>query len=245
MSNTFQLFDELLAHDPGSKIFFPLARLYRKEGLLDRAIEIMRNGLEHHPDFLEAQLFLIELLSEAGLNDEALKWGLSIFSKLTAYEKFWSVLREDFAEKHRPDLSLASFLFERNARRETIDLLRLMSMGIARYEEIEPAGTSTEPEQDLDAEEVTLLCLNSGIKTKTMAKLLCSQGEFMQAIQIYDDLLGDTLDENERTEIRMLRAAASKEVPMSGPSDKNAKLYAVLDSLASRLEKRTVLSSEA
>lgn len=76
MNDTFQLFDELLAHDPGSRIFFPLARLYRKEGLMDRAIEIVRKGIEYHPDFLEAQLFLIELLSEAGLREEAVEWGL-------------------------------------------------------------------------------------------------------------------------------------------------------------------------
>ncbi len=238
MNDTFQLFDELLAHDPGSRIFFPLARLYRKEGLMDRAIEIVRKGIEYHPDFLEAQLFLIELLSEAGLREEAVEWGQAIVAKLMTYEKFWRVLREHFSTS-RPDLSLASFVFERNARSETFDLLQLVSMGISRYGETAPEPVPVESGTDLDAEEVTLLCLNSGIKTKTMAKLLCAQGEFAQAVKIYDDLLDAPLDDNERAEIRDLRAAARKELPGSEASDKNARLYDVLNSLASRLEERS------
>lgn len=206
---------------------------------MDRAIEIVQNGIEHHPDFLEAQLYLIELLSEANRSDEAAAWGQSILTKLMAYEKFWGVLRAHFSISQRPDLSLASFLFERNAGGETIDLLQLMSAGITQYKAVEATlPTPKEPVEDLDAEEVTQLCLNAGIKTKTMAKLLYAQGEFAQAVKIYDDLLETTLDEDERSEIRNLRTAAWEKLPEAPAADKNSKLYEVLNSLASRLEER-------
>lgn len=239
MSNTFQLFDELLAHDPGSRIFFPLARLYRKEGLLDRAIEIMLTGIEHHSDFLEAQLYLIELLSEANRTDEATHWGQSVLAKLMGYEKFWGVLRAHFSAIQRPDLSLASLFFERNAGGETVDLLQLISAGIDQYKTMETApSTSKAPAEDLDAEEVTQLCLNAGIRTKTMAKLLYAQGEFAQAVKIYDDLLETPLDEDERSEIRDLRTAARGKLPADPATDKSSRLYEILNSLASRLEER-------
>jgi len=37
--------------DPKSRVFAPLAEAYRRMGRLDEAIDICREGLEHHPDF--------------------------------------------------------------------------------------------------------------------------------------------------------------------------------------------------
>lgn len=37
--------------DPTSRVFAPLAEAYRRLGRVDEAIEICREGLEHHPDF--------------------------------------------------------------------------------------------------------------------------------------------------------------------------------------------------
>lgn len=37
--------------DPTSRVFAPLAEAYRRLGRLDEAIDICREGLEHHPDF--------------------------------------------------------------------------------------------------------------------------------------------------------------------------------------------------
>ena len=109
MNDTLHLFDELLEHDSGSKIFFPLARLYRKQGHLLRAIEIVQKGIEHHPDYLEAQLYLIELQCEAGDTLAAENKASSVFSKLLSYEKFWVCLRAHYAKSQHSDLALASF----------------------------------------------------------------------------------------------------------------------------------------
>lgn len=247
MNDTLHLFDELLEHDSGSKIFFPLARLYRKQGHTKRAIEIVQKGIENHPDYLEAQLYLIELLSEVGDDAAAENKAQSIFSKLLSYEKFWICLRAHYAKSNQSDLALASFLVERNAHGEDVDILKLMNFGIAHYSELITSSSSmSEPETDLDAEEVALFCINSGIKTKTMAKLLVAQGEFAQAIKIYDDLLENVAGEGERVELRDLRALAHKELgSLPDPeSDKHSKLFFVLNSLADRLEKFNPDSAE-
>lgn len=239
MNNTLQLFDELLEHDSGSKIFFPLARLYRKQGHTQRAIEIVQKGIEHHPDYLEAQLFLIELLDEVGDSASAENRAHSVFSKLLSYEKFWFSLRSFFLKSEQSSLSLAAFLVEQSARGSETDLFQILNLGISHYDELQSCKpVDGEPEVDLDAEEVTLFCINSGIKTKTMAKLLVAQGEYAQAIAIYDDLLEDTLVDDERADLIGLRKNAQKELGETPDPEveKSTKLYNVLTSLATRLE---------
>jgi len=242
MTDTLHLFDELLEHDPGSKIFFPLARLYRKQGHTGRAIEIVRKGVEHHPDYLEAQLYLIELLFEIGDVEAAEGKAVAIFSKLLTYEKFWISLRSHFAKTQHADLALASFLLERSVRGEDADLVRLMQHGIIHYTDASVSGSGQgEPEQDLDAEEVTQFCIRSGIKTKTMAKLFVAQGEYAQAVKIYDDLLAEAKSEEDRKELRELRAVAHEQLG-SGPDpevEKRDKIFFVLNSLAARLEQKS------
>jgi hypothetical protein len=100
----------------------------------------------------------------------------------------------------------------------------------------------TEPDKDLDAEEVALFCINSGIKTKTMAKLLVAQGEFAQAIKIYEDLLENAASDDERADLLDLRAFAHKELgSLPDPeAEKHNKLFHVLNSLADRLEQKSV-----
>lgn len=242
MNDTLHLFDELLEHDSGSKIFFPLARLYRRQGHTQRAIEIVRKGIEHHPDYLEAQLYLIELLCEVGDDAAAENKAQSVFVKLMSYEKFWLCLRAHYAKSQQPNLALASFLVERSALGEDVDIMKLLNFGIAHYSEMMTSSAAiSEPEKDLDAEEVAQFCINSGIKTKTMAKLLAAQGEYEQAIKIYDDLLSAAGSEAERAELLDLRAAAYAELG-SAPdpeAEKHNKLFHVLNSLADRLEQKS------
>ena len=45
--------------DPTSRVFAPLAEAYRKAGLIDEAIEIAREGLRVHPNFVGGRVALI------------------------------------------------------------------------------------------------------------------------------------------------------------------------------------------
>ncbi len=48
--------------DPKSRVFAPLAEAYRKSGLIVEAIEIAREGLTHHPDFVGGKVALARAL---------------------------------------------------------------------------------------------------------------------------------------------------------------------------------------
>jgi len=73
-----------------------------------------------------------------------------------------------------------------------------------------------------------------------MARLLMAQGEFEQAIGIYDDLLEAASSDAERDELSALRDKAYQELGSQPDpeSEKNNKLYMVLNSLADRLEQK-------
>jgi tetratricopeptide (TPR) repeat protein len=47
----FQEYLQRFKEDPTSRVFAPLAEAYRRMGRVDDAIDICREGLEHHPDF--------------------------------------------------------------------------------------------------------------------------------------------------------------------------------------------------
>ncbi|MEW6056506.1 MAG: tetratricopeptide repeat protein [Bdellovibrionota bacterium] len=49
---------KMFQENPRSKIFAPLAESYRKIGLVDEAIEICREGLAVHPDFIGGKVAL-------------------------------------------------------------------------------------------------------------------------------------------------------------------------------------------
>ena len=70
MTEKIEWYREVLELEPNSKVFLPLAKLLVEENGDSQAIDILQRGLDRHPDFLEARLFLIELLYKTGKNDE-------------------------------------------------------------------------------------------------------------------------------------------------------------------------------
>jgi tetratricopeptide (TPR) repeat protein len=52
--------------DPRSRVFAPLAEAYRKAGLLDEAIEICRDGIRYHPNFIGGRVALARALFDKG-----------------------------------------------------------------------------------------------------------------------------------------------------------------------------------
>ncbi|HWR97837.1 MAG TPA: tetratricopeptide repeat protein, partial [Candidatus Methanoperedens sp.] len=62
---------DILAKDPNSRVFAPLAEAYRKAGLLDDAIETALEGLTVHPNYLGGRVALGRALFEKGRHAEA------------------------------------------------------------------------------------------------------------------------------------------------------------------------------
>ena len=77
MAQRSELPDEIERHaarlgrDPGSRVFAQLADAYRKEGLLEEAIRICRDGLIVHPSYTTARVVLGRVLLEQGALEEA------------------------------------------------------------------------------------------------------------------------------------------------------------------------------
>jgi tetratricopeptide (TPR) repeat protein len=57
--------------DPTSRVFAPLAEAYRRMGRVDEAIEVCREGLEHHPDFHGGRVALAKCYLDKRLYVEA------------------------------------------------------------------------------------------------------------------------------------------------------------------------------
>ncbi len=55
-----------VARDPGARCFVSLARAFRRNGRADAARDVVRRGLERHPDHVEARELLALLHLEAG-----------------------------------------------------------------------------------------------------------------------------------------------------------------------------------
>ncbi len=49
---------EKYSKDPKSRIFVQLADAYRKNGMTDEALDVLKNGLQHHPDYALGYLIL-------------------------------------------------------------------------------------------------------------------------------------------------------------------------------------------
>lgn len=64
--------EKKLKKNPQSRLFFPLAEAYRNDGDYEKAIEIYRQGLANHPNYVSARVSLGRALLELGKNDEAL-----------------------------------------------------------------------------------------------------------------------------------------------------------------------------
>jgi tetratricopeptide (TPR) repeat protein len=60
-----------LKENPNSLIFLPLAEIYKKNGMIEEAINTCKKGLSIHPDFYKARLFLAKIYFENNMFEEA------------------------------------------------------------------------------------------------------------------------------------------------------------------------------
>ncbi len=91
-------YKEVLELEPGSKVFFPLARLLAENGQLTDALSTLRLGLERHPEFIEARLYLIELLytnGEVAQCEPQIGRLTRLFSNYPGFWEAWGACGED------------------------------------------------------------------------------------------------------------------------------------------------------
>jgi len=84
--------------DPNSKLFLPLAEEYRKESMLDEAIEVLQTGLEKHQAYTSARVLLGKIYLEKGMLPDARKEFENVIASvpdnLFAHKKLAEIYRD-------------------------------------------------------------------------------------------------------------------------------------------------------
>lgn len=88
-SKKIEWYKEVLELEPNSKVFFPLARMLAEAGNVEEAIKILQAGLVRHEEFLEARLFLIELLYKSGMRELCDLQVEKLNTMFSEYAGFW------------------------------------------------------------------------------------------------------------------------------------------------------------
>ena len=90
MQDKLKCYEEALALDPGSKLFFPLAKLYLDNEQIEKAEDVLKSGLERYPEHLEARLLLANIYFLRGQEEEGEKICIDMFSLLKKNIFFYS-----------------------------------------------------------------------------------------------------------------------------------------------------------
>lgn len=193
MKTKIKWFKEVLELEPGSKVFFPLARLYYEDGELDEAQLTLAQGLERNPDHLEARFLLVEILSGLGRDKEAATEVRTITGMLSSYPAFWKVWAEAAAPASKDSAMALSFLAA-NFQGSPISWSQVIEKGLdALFHgngKAEPAAEApaAKPEPKSEPEEQVACDPEASLRTRTMADLLAEQGDYGEALEIYEEL---------------------------------------------------------
>lgn len=266
MDKKIEWYQEVLSLEPGSKVFFPLAQLFVDTGHLEDAVVTLVQGLDRHPDFLEARMLLVQVLSDLGRENEVHDHLERVVAPLSAYPAFWRAWAKSLPEDRR-DVAVFLMLVASNLSGEEIGWTDVVFEGMSSLSDRlvgeplpSPSKAASRPaplrvlardafgqENEQDADSAGAVDGKSGnLRTRTMADLLASQGDVSGAIAIYEELLKSRpVEEHPILQGRLdeLRGHAT-EAPESSESEdpfgvhaKN-RLIGTLETLAARFEAR-------
>ncbi len=242
-----QWYEEILATEPTSKIFFPLAKLYIQNGNKDKALTTLREGLNKHPEHIEARLLLSQTLEQEDQAEaqRVLSFVISLLKKYPEIWKCWSRIEE---EENNIDLSLALRFVGLSVSKGSVswaEILRLGFQGLKEKETYNPNVLGFEA--DIEDSDLNM----QSYKTRTMADILASQGDYAEAISIYTELLENNpsqiekerleasiQDLKDRLENSSVQADSKAPVEETDLSGNNQAVIKKLERLASRLEKK-------
>lgn len=107
MQDKIKWYEEILALEPGSKLFYPLARLYLEAQELDRAASVLNSGLEKHPEFFQARLLLLDVLHGQGQTHALQEQMQHTLAMLAQNHNFWQLAAEYYEKQGDHDLAVA------------------------------------------------------------------------------------------------------------------------------------------
>lgn len=262
MREKIEWYQEVLSLEPGSKVFFALAKLFVETGQLEPAVRTLRQGLDRHPDFMEARLLLSQVLIRLGRHGDAAQAVEPVAKTLKAFPDFWRLWAQASAGADR-DFAVFLMLAASHFTSKPLQWMDVLLEGVnslsARLVEAGPVSRPAEPAASRGEAPGGEESLENGfnlreagsLRTRTMADLLASQGDFAGARDIYRELRDAAESGPERDELNIrlgemeaeLRGASLAQRP--GPADEDAfsrhaknRLIGTLEALAARFEAR-------
>ncbi|WP_031485220.1 tetratricopeptide repeat protein [Maridesulfovibrio frigidus] len=162
MQSKIEWYQEVLALEPSSKVFFPLARLYVEIGNLEKAVTALRMGLDRHPDYLESRLLLVETLTKLGRDSEAKAAVAPLTRLFSSYPSFWKMWGDSVSEGNDDVAGAMAFLFSA-LHGNPLSWSDVMSEGIKELTGISPVSkdqslsevSSDESSEDPDSGELS------------------------------------------------------------------------------------------
>ena len=100
---------ERVEKDPNSKLFVPLAEEYRKEGMLDEAINVLLSGLDRQPGYMSARVSLGKIYLEKGMMNEARSEFENVIKSIPDNLYAHKKLAEIYRDTGHKDLSIRSY----------------------------------------------------------------------------------------------------------------------------------------
>jgi len=262
MEDKIKLYEEMLAMDPGSRLFFPLAKLYRQNKDPQKAISTLYSGLEKHPEHLEARLLILQLLAEQGdgeTDEESLN---TVTGVLESYPDFWSNWAHALEREGKKDLALAMRFIGYNFSGMGLAWSDVFYSGLANICESGSPGVqecqqvaNREEAEGLESEQQNVYMKEASqlarsgeeqYRTKTMADILAEQGDYAEAIDIYEELYQNARDKEEKKKLKQILEQLKGEENfdaqdrISGVEERKQQFVQRLSSLAGRLEARGV-----
>lgn len=132
MTEKIEWYKEVLELEPNSKVFFPLARLLAEAERIDEAVEILEQGLARHEEFLEARLFLIELLHSANKLEACEKQVGRLTKMFSTYAGFWQAWAACInAAGNAPDTAAVLRFLALNFSKGPVSLHEVINQGLA------------------------------------------------------------------------------------------------------------------
>lgn len=131
MTEKIDWYKEVLELEPNSKVFYPLARLLAEAGRADEAVAALERGLARHEEFLEARLFLVELLHQTG-QDVACAAQLDTLGQVfAAHAGFWRAFAACATRDAAPDTAAVLQLLGLYFARGPVPLHQVLERGVA------------------------------------------------------------------------------------------------------------------
>ena len=132
MTEKIEWYKEVLELEPNSKVFFPLARMLAEEQRTDEAVEILEHGLARHEEFLEARLFLIELLHTTNQLQACQKQVGRLTRMFSTYAGFWQAWAACInAAGDAPDTAAVLRFLALNFSKGPVSLHEVINQGLA------------------------------------------------------------------------------------------------------------------